>query len=225
MERKIDERWTRVDEFLDPLCVPADPVLDDVLAASSDAHLPPIQVSPLQGKFLMLLVQLQRARRVLEIGTLGGYSTIWMARALEPGGSVMTLELDPRHADIATRNFARAGLAARVDLRLGPALRTLAELPPADRQPFDLIFIDADKVNTAGYFAEALTLSRPGTLIVIDNVIRDGAIADAHVTEANARAMRAFLTQLSKEPRVTATALQTVSQKGYDGFAIARVNG
>jgi predicted O-methyltransferase YrrM len=221
----IDERWTRVDQFLEPLFVPADPVLDDVLAASFRAGLPPIQVSPLQGRLLMLLVQLQRARRVLEIGTLGGYSTIWMARALEPGGSVMTLEMDSRHADIAQQNFARAGLEAQVDLRRGPALRTLAELPAADRQPFDLIFIDADKVNTAGYFTAALALSRPGTLIVIDNVIRDGAVADAGSTDVNARAMRAFLAQLADEPRVMATALQTVSQKGYDGFAIARVHG
>jgi predicted O-methyltransferase YrrM len=217
------QEWTTVDSYITDLLVPPDPVLAAVLAGSDAADLPPIAVSPNAGKLLHLLARLVPARRVLEIGTLAGYSTIWLARALPEGGEVVTLEADQRHADVARANFTRAGLSHVIDLRLGRALDTLPKIAAEQKGPFDLIFVDADKVNTAEYFDWALQLSRKGSLIVVDNVVRDGAVADPKTTDANVQGMRRFFTRLAAERRVDATAMQTVGSKGYDGFAIALV--
>jgi len=219
----MQQQWTAVDRYLTDLLVAADPVLDAALAASASAGLPPIHVAPNQGKLLQILAQLQGARTILEIGTLGGYSTIWLARALPAGGRLVTLEADPKHAAVAGANFARAGLGGVIELRLGRALDTLPALAAEPRGPFDLIFIDADKVNTADYFAWALRLSRRGSLIIVDNVVRNGAVADAASEDAGVRGVRRFHERLAAEPRVNATALQTVGSKGYDGFALAVV--
>jgi predicted O-methyltransferase YrrM len=213
--------WTLVDDYITGRLVPADPALDGAQEASRAAGLPPISVSAAQGKFLHLLARIQGARRILEIGTLGGYSTIWLGRALPPGGRLVTLEFDPRHADVARASVARAGLADAVDIRVGRAIETLPTL--ADGTPFDLVFIDADKPSTTDYFHWALKLSRPGTVIVIDNVVRSGGVADPNADE-DAQAMRAFLAVLGADTRVSATAIQTVGVKGHDGFAIAIVD-
>ena len=218
------EQWTAVDRYITDLLVPADPALHAALEASVRANLPAINVSPNQGKLLYLLARLLRAHSILEVGTLGAYSTIWLARALEPGGRVVTLEIDPRHADIARENIARAGLADRVEIRLGPALDTLSQLTAERRDPFDLTFIDADKPNIPEYFSWALKLTRPGGLIIVDNVVRNGAVIDAASKDADVQGVRRFMEMLAKEPRVTATAIQTVGSKGYDGLAIAMVN-
>jgi predicted O-methyltransferase YrrM len=204
--------------------VPADPALDAALQASAAAGLPAIQVAPNQGKLLHLLAQAQGARSILELGTLGGYSTIWLARALPPGGHLITLEADPRHAEVARANIARAGLDGVVEVRLGQALDTLPHLAAEGRGPFDLIFIDADKANIPDYFAWALRLARPGTLIIIDNVVRNGTVADAASTDPSVQGVRRLYELMAAEPRVSATAIQTVGSKGYDGLAIARVN-
>jgi predicted O-methyltransferase YrrM len=180
-------------------------------------------VSPNHGKLLHLLAKIQGARKILEIGTLGGYSTIWLARALAPGGHLITLENDPRHADVARANLGNAGLGRLVQVRVGAALDTLPQLVAEGRGPFDLFFIDADKVNTPSYFTWALTLSRPGSLIIVDNVIRDGAVADASSTDQAVQGMRQFFERVRSEPRVEATAIQTVGVKGYDGLALLRV--
>jgi predicted O-methyltransferase YrrM len=217
------EQWTAVDDFIDGLLVPPDAALDGALLASTQAGLPAVNVAPNQGKLLMLLAQIHGARQILEIGTLGGYSTIWLARALPAGGRLVTLEADPKHAAIARVNIARAGLDGVVELRLGPALETLAALAAEARGPFDLVFIDADKPNTPEYFAWALRLARRGSLIIADNVVRKGAVADPAGADASVQGMRRFFAMLAAEPRVSATALQTVGRKGYDGFAIARV--
>jgi predicted O-methyltransferase YrrM len=217
------ETWTAVDRYLTGLLEPADPVLESALAASAAAGLPPINVTPAQGKLLQLLARMQRARNILEIGTLGGYSTIWLARSLPPGGRLITLEFDPKHAEIARGNFARANLAGVVDLRVGRALDILPQLAAGGCGPFDLIFIDADKPGTADYFVWALKLSRPGSLIVVDNVVRKGAVIDAASDDPNVRGMRRFVDVLALEKRVSATVLQTVGSKGYDGFALAFV--
>jgi predicted O-methyltransferase YrrM len=185
--------------------------------------MPAISVAPNQGRLLQLLALMTRARRVLEIGTLGGYSTIWLARALPPTGRVITLEYDPKHAEIAQKNFRLAGLEKIIELRVGKALDTLPEIAAADPAPFDLIFIDADKQNNPAYFQWALKLSRPGTLILIDNVVRDGAILDAASADPAIQGTRQLLTLLGNEPRVSVTALQTVDAKGHDGFALALV--
>jgi predicted O-methyltransferase YrrM len=219
----MQERWTAVDRYFSDLLVPPDAVLDAVLAASTAAGLPPINVAPNQGKLLHLLAQVQGARRILEIGTLGGYSTIWLARALPGGGRLVTLELDLKHAEVARENFARAGLARVIELRVGPALDTLPQIAAEKPEPFDLIFIDADKVSTADYFAWALKLSRPGGLIIVDNVVRKGAVVDARSEDPSVRGVRRFNEMLAAEKRVSATALQTVGCKGYDGFALVRV--
>jgi predicted O-methyltransferase YrrM len=182
-------------------------------------------VAPNQGKLLALLAQIQGARSILEIGTLGGYSTIWLARALPAGGRLITLEADPRHADIARANIARAGLADVVELRLGLALETLPRLAAEGRGPFDLVFIDADKSNSAEYFAWALALSRRGSVIIADNVVRDGAVIDAASLDPSVQGVRRFTERLAAEKRVSATVIQTVGSKGYDGFAIALVTG
>ena len=215
--------WEAVDRFLTDLLVPPDPALTAALQANAAAGLPPIDVSPTQGKLLMLLAQIQQARTVLEIGTLGGYSTIWLARALPAGGHLISLEADARHAQVARENVARAGLAGLVEVRVGRALDTLPQIAAEGRAPFDLFFIDADKPSNPEYFAWALRLSRPGSLIIADNVVREGAIVDAANADASVRGVRRFLELMAAEPRVSATAIQTVGSKGYDGFVIARV--
>jgi predicted O-methyltransferase YrrM len=217
------EGWTAVDRFLTDLLVPPDPALDAALRDSDAAGLPAISVSPNQGKLLQLLARALGARTILEVGTLGGYSTIWLARALPPGGRLVTLESEPKHADVARANLARAGLADVVELRLGPALETLPRLAAEGRGPFDLVFIDADKPSTADYLTWALRLSRRGSLIVVDNVVRDGAVIDADSADPKVRGVRRFHEALAAEPRVSATAIQTVGSKGYDGFALALV--
>ena len=215
--------WTAMDGYLAGLLVPPDPALESALRTSAEAGLPPIHVSPNQGKFLHLLARIQRANAILEIGTLGGYSTIWLARALPAGGRVTTLELNPRHADIARGNFARAGLSDVIDLRVGPAIVSLEQLTREGSGPFDLIFIDADKPGTADYFTWALKLSRAGTVIVVDNVVRKGAVADPGSSDPNVLGIRRFNQLLAAEPRVSATVIQTVGSKGHDGFALALV--
>lgn len=217
------ETWTAVDCYLADLFVPSDPALDAALAASVAAGLPPINVSPNQGKLLQLLARIQGARNILEIGTLGGYSTIWLARALPAEGRLITLEFEPKHAEVARANLARAGLAGGVELRVGRALDTLPQLAAEGRGPFDLIFIDADKQGTADYFAWALKLSRRGSLIIVDNVVRKGAVIDAASADPSVQGMRRFFDALAAEERVNATVLQTVGSKGYDGFALAFV--
>lgn len=217
--------WSAVDQYFADLLIEPDPALAAALAASAEAGLPAINVSPNQGKLLHLLARAIGARRILEIGTLGGYSTIWLARALPADGRLLTLEADPRHAEIARGNIARAGLAGVVEVRVGKALETLPRLLDAGEGPFDLTFIDADKPSTTDYFDWALRLSRPGSLIIVDNVVRGGEVADPASESESVRAIRRFLDRLAAEPRVTATAVQTVGAKGYDGLAIALVTG
>lgn len=219
----MKDQWTAVDRYFNDLMVPSDPVLEAALKASAEAGLPPIQVSPSQGKMLWIMARAMRARRILEMGTLGGYSTIWLARALPPDGRLITLEADPNHAEVARVNIERAGLGDMVDVRLGPALDTLPRLAAEGRDPFDLVFIDADKENYPDYFKWALRLSRRGTLIIADNVARKGAVIDAKSGDPNVQGMRRFLELVAGERRVSATAIQTVGSKGYDGFAIALV--
>jgi predicted O-methyltransferase YrrM len=214
-----DERWRAVDDFITGMLVGPDPALDAALAANRAAGLPPIDVSPTQGKLLHLLARAIGARRVLEIGTLGGYSTIWLGRALGPDGRVVTLEREPRHAAVAAENLARAGLAEQVDIVVGPALETLPNLDG----PFDLVFVDADKPSNAAYLAAAVRLSRPGALIVVDNVVRDGRVADPTDDDPAVVGSRRLTEALAAEPRLSATELQTVGSKGYDGFALALV--
>jgi predicted O-methyltransferase YrrM len=218
-----EELWTAVDRYLGELLAPADPALEEALAASAAAGLPAINVSPVQGKLLHLLARAIGARNVLEIGTLGGYSTIWLARALPDGGRLISLEADARHAEVARANIARAGLQAIVEVRLGMALDTLPGLAAEHREPFDLVFIDADKPNNAVYFDWALKLSRPGSIIVVDNVVRDGDVIDADSDSPTVQGVRRVLERIAAEPRVSATAIQTVGAKGYDGFAITLV--
>jgi predicted O-methyltransferase YrrM len=217
------EQWTAVESYLTDLLVPADPVLDEVLVTSSAAGLPSIAVTPNEGKLLYLLARLQGARNILEIGTLGGYSTIWLARALPADGRLITLEADPKHAEIARKNVAHAGLQHVVDLRLGRAIDTLPQLESEGRGPFDVIFVDADKQGNPDYLAWSLKLSRRGSLLIFDNVVRNGAVIDPANTDSSVRGVRRFLELLATEPRVTATAIQTVGSKGYDGFSLALV--
>ncbi|WP_375514331.1 O-methyltransferase [uncultured Nostoc sp.] len=214
------EQWTAVDHYFTNLLVPPDPALDAALQTSAAAGLPPHNVSPNQGKLLLLLAQIQGARSILEIGTLGGYSTIWLARALPSNARLITLEANPKHAEIARANIAHAGLSDIVDLRLGQALSTLPQIA-AEGHTFDLIFIDADKPNNPDYFTWALKLSRSGSLIIADNVVRNGAVIDATSSDPSVQGVRRFNELLASEPRVSATAIQTVGSKGYDGFAIA----
>lgn len=217
------ELWTAVDHFLSARLVAPDPILDAVLQSHTDANLPLINVVPTQGKFLNLLVRILGAKRILEIGTLAGYSTIWLARALPPDGKLITLEFVPKHAELAKRNFRLAGLDSLIELRVGKALDILPLIADNDPAPFDLIFIDADKENNQRYFEWALKLSRPGTLIIVDNVIREGAILDPTTTVPAIQATQQLFADLANEPRVSATALQTVDAKGHDGFALALV--
>jgi len=221
------ERWTAVDGYISDKLLPPDPVLDAALARSDAGGLPAITTAPNQGKMLELLVRIHGARRILELGTLGGYGTIWLARALPPGGHLVTLEADPHYAEVALANIKHAGFADVVEVRVGPALETLPGLA-AEGAPFDLIFIDADKQNYPGYLEWSLKLSRPGTLIVGDNVVLGGAIIDAGPSDAwrdgdAVEGIRGFYRALAAEPRLSATAVQTVGDKGYDGFALALV--
>jgi predicted O-methyltransferase YrrM len=213
------ELWTAVDRYITDLLVPANAALEAALQASADAGMPAIAVSPNQGKLLMLMAQMLGARKILEIGTLGGYSTIRLARGLSAGGRLITLEADPKHAGVARSNMARAGLGDVVEVRIGRALDTL----PLLAGPFDLIFIDADKVSYPEYLAWSVKLSRSGTVIVADNVVRKGAIIDADSTDPNVQGVRRFNEILAADARLSATAIQTVGSKGYDGFTIARV--
>lgn len=217
------EQWTAVDHYINDLLVPHDDALDAAFKANVDAGLPPIQVSPAQGKLLHLLARIQGARKILELGTLGGYSTIWLARALPADGRLITLEVESKHAEVARANIARADLTDKVELRLGPALDVLPQLASEKSGPFDFIFIDADKPNIPDYFSWALKLSRPGSLIVIDNVIRKGAVIDEASSDPSVQGVRRFNKRLAAEPRVSATTIQTVGSKGYDGFTIALV--
>ncbi|MGO9488425.1 MAG: O-methyltransferase [Solirubrobacteraceae bacterium] len=219
------ELWNAVDEYTAGLLIGPDPVLDEALAASEAAGLPPIAVTANQGRLLNLLIRIHGAASVLEVGTLGGYSTIWMARGLSPQGRLISLELDPGYAAVAAANVARAGLSERVEIRVGPALDSLAALREEGAGPFDLAFIDADKQRTPEYFAFALEMVRPGGLILTDNVVRDGAVADPDSADAGAQGMRRFLAMAAAEPRVTATTIQTVGSKGYDGFTLALLDG
>jgi predicted O-methyltransferase YrrM len=219
----MNDRWESVDTYVDGLLAMQDAPLVEALKASEAAKLPSINVTPAQGKFLNLLARIAGARRILEIGTLGGYSAIWMARALPEDGGLITIEAEPRHAEIARANIARAGLAGLVDLRVGRALDVLPEIERQQAGPFDLTFIDADKPNTPEYFNWALRLSRPGSVIVADNVVRDGAVADAASQDASVQGMRRLMSTIASEPRVSATVIQTVGAKGYDGFALALV--
>ncbi len=213
--------WVAVDNYFGDLLVPVDAQLDAALTANREAHLPAIDVTPLQGKFLQVLVQMLQPRRVLEIGLLGGYSTIWMARALPDGGRIWSLEYEPRHAEVARKNFENAGVCDRVEIRLGAALDTLPTLAPS--APFDFIFIDADKPNNPGYLEWAIKLSRPGTVIVVDNVVREGKVIDAASADADVQGTRRMFERMGADSRLSATALQNVGAKGYDGFAIAVV--
>ncbi len=219
------EQWDAVDRYLTDKLVTHDHALDAALQHSESAGLPAIQVAPNQGKLLGLLAGAIGARHVLEIGTLGGYSTIWLARALPPGGRLITLEYEPKHAEVARANIARAGLSDVVEVRVGAALETLPKLAAEGLPPFDLVFIDADKGNNAAYFDWALKLTRPGSLIITDNVIRNGNIIDESSQDDSIVGTRRFFDRLAAEGKVSATAVQTVGSKGYDGLAIALVMG
>ena len=217
--------WTAVDDYFSDLLAPHDEHLEAALRANEEAGLPAIGVSPLQGKFLQTMAHMARAKRVLEIGLLGGYSTIWMARALPPDGRIVSLELESRHAEVARENLRRAGLLDRVEIRVGRALDSLAALHESGAGPFDLIFIDADKEGNPDYLTWALKLSHPGTIIVIDNVARHGAIIEAKSSATDIQGTRRCLEMMAAEPRLSAVALQTVGLKGLDGFALAVVLG
>jgi predicted O-methyltransferase YrrM len=218
-----DERWAVVDRYFANRLVPHDDSLAAAVEATARAGFPPHELSPLQGKLLHLLAKAMAARKVLEIGTLGGYSTIWLARALPPDGKIITLESNPAHADVARDNLERAGVSELVEVRVGRAADTLPQLVAEGRGPFDLIFIDADKASNPEYLSWSLRLSRPGTLLIGDNVVRSGGVADAASADPNIQGVRRFIEMLATEPRVSATAIQTVGSKGYDGFALAIV--
>jgi predicted O-methyltransferase YrrM len=211
--------WSEVDQYLTGQLVPPDPALEEALADADAAGLPQINVAPNHGKLLHLLARLRGARRILEVGTLAGYSAIWLARALPADGRLITIEVDPRHAEVARANLARAGVADRAEVRVGPALEVL----PGLSEPFDLVFIDADKRNNRAYFDHALRLSTVGTVIIVDNVVRGGAVVGGDSGDESAEGARAVIERMAAEPRVSATAIQTVGAKSYDGFAIALV--
>jgi len=219
-----EAHWLEVDRYVGELVVGADPDLDAALEAAAAAGLPAIDVSPPQGKLLHLLARLQGARTILELGTLAGYSTIWLARALPPGGRVVTLELEERYADVARANVDRASVGELVDLRVGPALEMLPGVEADGLGPFDLVFVDADKRSIPEYFEWALRLTGRGSLIVVDNVVRDGRVLDAGSDDPSILGVRRFFEGLSGDERVSATVLQTVGSKGWDGLAIALVN-
>jgi len=223
------ELWTAVDDYVDEHLIDDDPALVAALAASAAAGLPPIAVTPAQGKLLNLLVRVHGASSILEVGTLGGYSSIWLARALGDGGRLLTLELDPRYAELAAANIERAGLSDRVEVRVGAARDSLDALIAAGAAPFDMVFIDADKASTPAYFERALQLTRPGSVILVDNVIRDGRLVDAGCEDAGVQGNRTFHELLARDRqgprRVAATTIQTVGAKGYDGFTFVLVEG
>jgi predicted O-methyltransferase YrrM len=219
-----EDQWTEVDRYFSERLLPSDPILESALETSVAAGLPAISVSPNQGKLLQMLAQITGAHRILEIGTLGGYSTIWLARGLRAGGHLVTLEVNPAHASVAQVNISRAGLQDVVEVRIGNALETLPQVAAERDGPFDLIFIDADKQNIPMYFEWALKLSRPGTLIIVDNVVRDGAVIDADSSDPSVQGVRRFIELLRAEPNASGTAIQTVGLKGYDGFAIVLVD-
>jgi len=214
------EVWGRVDDYIVDRLVDEDAALADALKANAAGGLRPIDVSAAQGKFLHLLVRMSGAKRVLEVGTLGAYSTIWMAKALPAGGSIVTLEYDPHHAEVARRNIARAGYAGRIEVRVGAAAETLPVLAAELPEPFDFVFIDADKPNNTVYLDWAIKLGRKGTVIVLDNVVRDGEVANAGSRDPNVLGSRGAFELIAADPRLSATALQTVGAKGYDGFAV-----
>ena len=215
--------WGQVDRYFGDLLIPPDDKLDAALLANAQAGLPVIDVTRLQGKFLEFLVRISGARHILEIGTLGGYSTLWLAHALPGDGRIVTLELDPHHAAVASANLQSAGILDCVDLLVGPAIDTLPTLEKSVAAPFDLIFIDADKESYPEYLHWALRLSRPGTVIVADNVVREGKVVEPACDDKNVQGVRRFSQMLAAEPRLSATVLQTVGAKGYDGFALAVV--
>ena len=216
-------RWTAVDDFFETSLHLTDSALAGALAANRAAGLPGIDVSPAQGKLLHLLARMVGAKRILEIGALGGYSSIWLARALPPGGRLVSLEISPKHAEVARANLARAGLAEAAEVRVGPALESLTALAREGGAPFDFVFIDADKPNNANYLKAALGMARPGAVIVCDNVVRDGTIADAASRDANVVGARALFETIANEPRLSGVGVQTVGAKGWDGFAVALV--
>jgi len=218
-----EKLWDAVDQYFGDLLVREDAALQAAVELSTAADLPPIQVTPAQGKFLHLLARMMRARNILEIGTLGGYSTIWLARALPEGGRVITLEISPKHAEVARRNWMQAGVTDKIELRLGKALDLLPQLAAEGHGPFDLVFIDANKSNMAEYFEWALKLARPGSVIIADNVVRDGAVLNADSQDVDVQGVRRFAEIASKEKRVSGTVLQTVSAKRHDGMAILLV--
>jgi predicted O-methyltransferase YrrM len=217
------DRWTAVDAYIDESVLGFDPVLNDVLEASAAGGLPSIAVSPSQGKFLFIIAKAIGARRILELGTLGGYSGVWLARALPPDGRLVTIEVDPKHAEVARRSFERAGVARVIDLRVGQALDVLPQLGAEESAPFDLAFIDADKGHYPEYLKWAVQLCRPGALIIADNVVRDGAVIDATSEDPAVRGVRRFMDQLGADGQVAATVIQTVGAKGYDGLAVLLV--
>jgi predicted O-methyltransferase YrrM len=216
--------WSAVDAYFEGELNALDPAFDAAVRASVTAGLPSIQVSAAQGKLLQLLALAQGAKRILEVGTLGGYSAMWLARALPADGKLVTLELDPHHAEVARRNFVHAGVAERIELHVGPALDTLARLRTQRIAPFDLVFIDADKANNLSYVQAAVELSRIGTLIMVDNVVREGLVV-ARERDAAAEGVRRMVAWIGGEARLSATVIQTVGEKGYDGFLLARVQG
>lgn len=220
----MNELWNNVDRFFNDRLLLPDDTLDQALANAEDAGLPAINVAPNQGKLLHLLALTLSAQRILEIGTLAGYSTIWLARALPPEGRLITLERDPKHAEVARKNLDHAGVADRVEVRVGAALDLLPPLAKEHPEPFDLVFIDADKQNIPGYFDWALKLTRPGGLILVDNVVRGGAVADLSTDKPDIQGVQRLADAIKNNPRVTATAIQTVGAKGYDGFILAVVN-
>ncbi len=217
------EHWNSVERYTAGLLAMADPPLREAVADSAKAGLPAIQVSPVEGKMLMIWAQAVGAKRILEIGTLGGYSAIWLARALPKGGKLITLEAEAKHAEVARANIARAGLADKVDIRLGLAIESLPKLAAENGGPFDFTFVDADKEHTWDYFDWAVKMSRRGSLIAIDNVIRHGALVNGDSTDVDVRGMRRFCEMVAKDKRVNASVIQTVGSKGYDGFALAVV--
>lgn len=220
----MSKRWSEVDSYFAKTLIGSDAALDEALAANSAAGLPSIDVSAPQGKLIHLLARMAGARKALEIGTLGGYSTIWLARALPDDGRLITLEVSPRHAEIARRNVAGAGLESKVEIRTGAALTTLPKLEAERLGPFDFVFVDADKTNNAAYLEWALRLSRPGTVIVVDNVVREGGVVEAASRDPDVVGVRRMFELMAREPRLSATAIQTVGAKGWDGFALAVVS-
>ena len=223
MPKEAQKIWIDVDQYFTEQLHLSDPVLDATMQANTAAELPAIDVAPNQGKFLNILARLTHSKKILEIGTLGGYSTIWLARALPPGGRLISLEFNPKHAEVAKSNIRQAGLSGRVEVRVGAALDSLPQIETEGIAPFDFIFIDADKPNNPGYLEWAVKLSRPGTFIIVDNVVRDGAVSDASSTDPTILGTRKMFDLMSRDARLSSTALQTVGSKGYDGFALAIV--